>query len=156
MKGLLFLPLLFLGCVGHLNPPSTYGIDPGFTDNQAAVIKDVFQAWCDKTGYCPSQNDRSFHGFIFISTTSFGESHSCPSGKICFIAGRNYGTHIAISDKLLALGPDQLWLHVAHEVGHYCNKAHSKSGIMAPYHKGVDVQLVIDDQAVSLWNKNCQ
>lgn len=156
MKFKWLLPLLLLGCSSkHFILPPTYGIDPKFTPDQAAVIKDVFQAWCDAVGYCPVRDDTSIFGFVFIAPGDLGSSDACPAGQTCFVAGRNYIFYIMISSEPWALKPKRLWEHLAHEVGHYCIKNHLQAGLMVPYNDGTIPQ-VIDEETIKAWKAKCR
>src|SRR5687768_848784 len=93
-------------------PPDTYSIDPAFRDDQAAVVRDAVEAWCDAVAYCPTEiawtgEDR---GRIYLDHNFAALRRPHASAAV------NDGDKIRLDP---AHGWDHLpslWLAVAHEV----------------------------------------
>lgn len=152
----LFLALgVATGCAAPLEPPPTYGVDPRFTEEQESVVEDVFSAWCDAVGYCPKRDDSVIWGSVSLTDADFEGVADCPPGRECIAAGRNMGGYIVLLNRPNLLELDRLWIHLAHEVGHYRCGRHTHNGLMAMFHDGSDVALEIDATARRFWRAGC-
>jgi hypothetical protein len=143
--------VLFVGCA---NPPEYYSIDPAFSPAEAEVIRDAVAARCDATDYCPTEAAVTDRGAINLvdHIKNTGADH-CPKGHTCIVAGHNDGDSMRIArDRPGSL--DELWLTVAHEMGHYCS-GHTKRGLMAAVHEEDSEPLIIDQTAINAWFDGC-
>lgn len=116
MNALRFLGLLLVaGCSAQqLPPPDTFSIDPAFSPEQAAVLRDGVSAWCDAVDWCPAEVEHSDRGHFILSLDYAHDTADDTSSAY------NDGTNIyvaAASSAARDLGT--LWVVTTHEAGHY-------------------------------------
>lgn len=142
------LGLALVGCAG-VAPPDSVHIDPGFSEDERATIRDALGAWCDAVGWCPTEAPDGAP--IELVATLTPDDLECPRGA-CAVGGINTGEGLQVAqDAQLTL--DRLWMIIAHEAGHFCNPRHAAHGLMAYYHEGA--VLKVDSEAVALWHEGC-
>jgi hypothetical protein len=160
------LTLLFGSGCGLPPPPDYYSIDPGFTAPQAETIRSVFDAYCDKVDYCPTEAGTEGpvtieRGMIVLVNTLPEDGYTrrhCPEGQRCITSGTNDGANqiLVARDRPMADDLAQLWEVVAHEVGHYCIPEHIPGSLMNATDEGDEARpLVVDDKTASAWRSNC-
>lgn len=98
-------------------PPETFAIDPSTPAAQAAVVRDVAQAWCEARGFCPDEVAwADADGRVFWSPEYSAYDRNAAS---CAYTERAEAT-IRINAERPECAADLhvFWLVVAHEFGH--------------------------------------
>lgn len=147
-------------------PPDHYSIDPDFSAAHVETIRSVFDAYCAKVGYCPTEAGTDGpatieRGMIELVDTLPEDGYTrrhCPEGMACTTAGTNDGANriLIARDRPEADDLAQFWEVVAHEVGHYCIPDHIPESLMNATDEGLEARpLEVDDKTARAWKENC-
>lgn len=154
MKNLLLLVCL-VACAAPLSPPSSYSIDPAFSESETAAIEAAIEAWCDAAGDCPLRAPWTGKGRgRFELVDDIPESERCAAIPGCVVNGRNTDNEL-IRIARNRTNPEDLgalWHIAAHEWGHFCIEEHLGDGLMAAR---MNEGLEIDQGAVDAWRNGC-
>jgi hypothetical protein len=153
---LVLVCILLSGCVHRLIPPQKVSIDHQFSEPDQIAIKQAIEAWCAAVNWCPLvEQFSSWPTFRLVDSVSQRDKTDCPNKK-CKVAAINYGTYITIArDRYNSEDSNHLSVVVAHEIGHFCDKTHSKTGVMRDL-LPADASLVIDREAIRMWEEGCE
>ncbi len=150
----ILLIALAAGCLPRV-PPEHYSIDSDLPAAHQEVIRDVIDARCAATGWCPTEAAWADRGRIMLVDEIIDPEYVedvCPSGAVCEVDGRNDGDNIRMARNTHAFRElDIFWHAVAHELGHFCS-GHTKSGLMAAINDG---STEIDTAARRAWFDGC-
>lgn len=140
--------LLLASCVpSPPPPPDTFSIDPEFSPEQAAVLRDGVSAWCDAVGWCPTEVEHSDRGHFILSVDYARDTADDTSSAY------NDGTNIYVdAASSAALDLSILWIVTTHEAGHYGIFGHpvAPPALMAA-EVGSRHPRVIDDASRDAW-----
>ena len=128
--------------------PAAYSIDPGFTHAQAETIRDAFDAWCDRVGYCPGE--APWVGADASGAIALLDDYPSdrPEDEIAMNDHTRIRFRASRTDVLDDLGA--LWHVTAHEIGHYRIHGHTRVGLMAKQLPGCPA-VALDKIAVRAW-----
>ena len=142
-----------MGC-GPQPPPDHISISSDFSTPEAETIRSAIDDWCDAVGWCPLEVIRAERGRVLL-LDDLPERKPCPVGTTCSTAANNDGDTIKVArNRMAAEDMTQLWVAVAHEIGHYCIRGHTGTGLMAEYHRIGD-PVEIDQVAINAWRAGC-
>jgi hypothetical protein len=135
------------GCASD-EPPATFSIDPVFSAEEAAVIRDAIDAWCDAVDYCPTEEPfRGKQPGAIVADAGEIQGTNCAENM------RSEGQWIHVDPYCRAFDLDMFWTVIAHEIGHHCAD-HTTQGLMASWHSEPEPD--VDTQSRMAWHAGCQ
>lgn len=115
-----FLAIAVVSClVGCAGPPQTIRIDDRFDAVEVATIQDAVDQWCEKTAYCPELVRAGGEARILLKDTPTPVADASGHYRPGVGGHTNRGQRkIYLSDGVIEVAPEMLWVIIAHELGH--------------------------------------
>lgn len=108
------------GCMSTTQFPGTYS-HAGFSSEQAEVLKDVVDAWCQAANWCMEETEWPYGGLVFTMVDDYEDYGRKKNSAAFYRSGR-----IVLDSQMpyLKSNPIYLWDVLAHEMVHVCDLSH--------------------------------